>query len=72
MKSQNHAKQRFFGMQLARESYPPVERPAQAGIHFYRVVCGENPRLREQIDQENAIAAPFPSVETSGFEITCI
>jgi len=64
------AKQRVFGVQLAHELYPPVELPAQVGLHYFRVVRAESARLWERIQQERAIAVRWPGVETSDFEIT--
>ena len=64
------AKQRVFGVQLAQESYPPVELPAQVGLHYFRIVRAESARLWERIQQERIIAVRWPGVETSDFEIT--
>lgn len=64
------AKQRVFGVQLARELYPPVELPAQVGLHYFRVVRAESARLWDRIQQERAIAVRWPGVETCDFEIT--
>jgi len=64
------AKQRVFGVQLARELYPPVELPAQVGLHYFRVIRAESARLWERIQQERAIAVRWPGAETSDFEIT--
>ena len=72
MKPQNLAIRRFLGMQLAQESYSLVEQSAQPSTYFSRLVSRENPQSREQIEQENAIATSCSSVESSGFEITCI
>ena len=64
------AKQRVFGVQLAQELYPPVELPAQVGLHYFRVVRAESARLWDRIQQERMIAVRWPGVETSDFEIT--
>jgi len=64
------AKQRVFGVQLTRELYPPVELPAQVGLHYFRVARDESARLWDRIQQERAIAVRWPGVETSDFEIT--
>lgn len=64
------ANQRVFGMQLAQELYPPVELPAQVGLHYFRVVRAESTRLWDRVQQERAIAVRWPGVETSDFEIT--
>ena len=64
------AKQRVFGAQLTQELYPPVELPAQVGLHYFRIVRAESARLWDRIQQERAIAVRWPGVETSDFEIT--
>jgi len=70
MMPQSLANQRIFGVQLAQELYPPVELPAQVGLHYFRVMRGESARLWERIQQEKTIAVRWPGVETSDFEIT--
>jgi type VI secretion system ImpJ/VasE family protein len=70
MMPQSLANQRIFGVQLAQELYPPVELPAQVGLHYFRVMRGESARLWERIEQEKTIAVRWPGVETSDFEIT--
>jgi predicted component of type VI protein secretion system len=70
MMPQSLANQRIFGVQLAQELYPPVELPAQVGLHYFRVMRSESTRLWERIQQEKTIAVRWPGVETSDFEIT--
>jgi type VI secretion system protein ImpJ len=70
MMPQSLANQRIFGVQLAQELYPPVELPAQVGLHYFRVMRGESARLWERIQQEKTIAVRWPGAETSDFEIT--
>jgi type VI secretion system ImpJ/VasE family protein len=53
---QSLANQRVFGIQLAQELYPPVELPAQVGLHYFRVMRGESARLWD--------------LDSSDFEIT--
>jgi type VI secretion system protein ImpJ len=67
---QSLASQRIFGVQLAQELYPPVELPAQVGLHYFRVMRGESARLWERIKQEKAIAVRWPGIESSDFEVT--
>ncbi|UCC98190.1 MAG: type VI secretion system baseplate subunit TssK [Phycisphaerales bacterium] len=64
------ANQRVFGVQLARELYPPVELPAQVGLHYFRVMRAESARLWDRIQQERSIAVRWPGAETSDFQIT--
>jgi len=64
------ANQRVFGIQLARELYPPVELPAQVGMHYFRVMRSESARLWDRIQQERSIVVRWPNSGTSDFEIT--
>ncbi len=69
MMPQSLSNQRVFGVQLIQELYPPVELPAQVGLHYYRIMRDESTRLWELIKQEKAIAVRWPEAETSDFEI---
>jgi len=64
------ASQRVFGIRLIHESYPPVELPAQLGLHYFRLIPGESARLWERIKQEKAIAVRWPGIESSDFNVT--
>ncbi len=67
---QSLANQRIFGVKLNRELYPPVELPAQVGLHYFRVMRSESARLWERIQQEKSIAVKWPGIESSDFEVT--
>jgi predicted component of type VI protein secretion system len=62
--------QRIFGVQLKYESYPPVELPAEVGLHYFRLLRGESARIWERIEQEKALAVRCPNLETSDYEMT--
>jgi type VI secretion system ImpJ/VasE family protein len=64
------ANQRIFGVKLSHEPYPPVELPAQVGLHYFRLIRAESARIWERIKQEKAIAAKWPGIESSDFDIT--
>jgi type VI secretion system ImpJ/VasE family protein len=64
------ANQRVFGVKLNRELYPPVELPAQVGLHYFRVMRSESARLWERIQQEKSIAVRWPGIESSDFQVT--
>jgi len=64
------AGQRVFGIQLAQELYPPVELPAQVGLHYFRLVPAESARLWERVRQEKSIAVRWPGIESSDYQIT--
>ena len=67
---QSLANQRIFGVKLAQELYPPVELPAQVGLHYFRVMRSESARLWERIEQEKSIAVRWPGIESSDFDVT--
>jgi predicted component of type VI protein secretion system len=67
---QSLANQRVFGIQLAQELYPPVELPAQVGLHYFRVMRGESARLWDRAKQDKALAVRWPGIDSSDFEIT--
>ena len=67
---QSLANQRVFGVKLAQELYPPVELPAQVGLHYFRVMRSESARLWERIQQEKSIALRWPGIESSDFSVT--
>jgi type VI secretion system protein ImpJ len=64
------ANQRIFGVKLSHETYPPVELPAQVGLHYFRLIRAESARIWGRMKQEKAIAAKWPGVESSDFDIT--
>jgi type VI secretion system ImpJ/VasE family protein len=67
---QSLVSQRIFGVQLAQELFPPVELPAQVGLHYFRVLRGENARLWDRIKQEKAVAVRWLGIESSDFDVT--
>ncbi|MHC4583112.1 MAG: type VI secretion system baseplate subunit TssK [Planctomycetota bacterium] len=67
---QSLANQRVFGVKLAQELYPPVELPAQVGLHYFRVMRSESERLWKRIEQEKSLAVRWPGIESSDFGIT--
>jgi len=67
---QSLASQRIFGVKLTQELYPPVELPAQVGLHYFRVMRSESTRLWDRIKQEKVIAVRWPGIESSDFEVT--
>ena len=59
-----------FGVNLRYESYPPVQFPAEVGMHYFRLNRDESARIWERIKQEKAIAARWPGVESSDCDVT--
>ena len=62
--------QRVFGVRLAEERHPPLELPAQTGLHYFHLLRGESRRIWERIEQEKNVSIRWPGVESSDFEIT--
>jgi len=60
--------QRIFGMELVPERYPPVELPAQAGLHYFRLSPSENQILWKQIETEKKMALKWPEAGASDYE----
>jgi type VI secretion system protein ImpJ len=67
---QSLASQRVFGIQLAQELYPPIELPAQVGLHYFRLIPGESARLWDRVQQDKSLAVRWPGLESSDYEIT--
>jgi len=67
---QSLANQRVFGIQLARELYPPVELPAQVGLHYFRVERAESARHWERVEQDKSLSVRWPDIDTSDYELT--
>jgi type VI secretion system protein ImpJ len=64
------ASQRVFGIQLNQELYPPVELPAQVGLHYFRLIRAESARLWERVKQDKVLAVRWPGIASSDYEIT--
>ncbi len=62
--------QRVWGVRLAEERHPPLELPAQSGLHYFRLMRAESRRMWERIEQEKTLAARWPGAEAADFEIT--
>jgi predicted component of type VI protein secretion system len=60
--------QRVFGIKLTQEKFPPVELPAQIGLHYFRLNRGESARMWERIKQEKIMALKWPGIESTDFE----
>jgi len=67
---QSMVDKRVRGIQLAQELYPPVELPAQIGLHYFRIVRAESTRLWASVEQDKLLAARWPELDTSDCELT--
>ncbi|MHC4199099.1 MAG: type VI secretion system baseplate subunit TssK [Planctomycetota bacterium] len=66
----SRAKRRVRGLRLAEERHPPLEFPAEVGLHYFRIMRDKTPKIWEQIVREKAIAATWRGVEASEFSLT--
>jgi len=74
MMSKSKIALRIFGVKLTHERVPPLELPAQAGLHYFRLVRGESQRMWEAIKEEKSLAVRWTDnekpMETSDFALT--
>jgi len=59
-----------FGVKLKEERVPPMQLPAQADLHYFRVLRADNARIWQQIQAEKAAIIRWPGHETSDFQIS--
>ena len=64
------ARHRVYGIKLAWEPSPPVELPAETGLHYYRLLRSESTRMWDLITKEKAMTILWPDMETSDLKIT--
>lgn len=57
----------IYGIKLQEERHPPVELPAQVGLHYFRLLRPESARMWERVKEEKKLALKWPDVETSDF-----
>jgi type VI secretion system protein ImpJ len=70
MSATSMASKRIFGVKLAEERHPPLALPAQAGLHYFRLMRTDSKRMWEQIKTEKSISIRWPDLETSDFDLT--
>ncbi|MFG0304804.1 MAG: type VI secretion system baseplate subunit TssK [Phycisphaerales bacterium JB040] len=61
---------RIRGVRLSEERHPPVELPAENGLHYFRLHRDESKRMWERICAEREIAAVWPNIQGSDFEVS--
>ena len=61
---------RIRGVKIVEERHPPLQFPAETGLHYYRLMRDESKRMWERIEQEKIIALWWPDLETSDFNVT--
>jgi type VI secretion system protein ImpJ len=62
------ARTRVRGVKLQEERHPPMQLPAQVGLHYYRLLRSESQRMWEKIKGEHSLAVNFQGVDSSGFD----
>ncbi len=60
----------IYGVKLGEERHPPVELPAQSGLHYFRLMRAESGRMWERVKEEKKLALRWPDLETSDFSAT--
>ena len=64
------ADRRIWGIRLSEERHPPLELPASAGLHYFRLLRADSTKMWERIKQEKSIAVSWgEGIETSDFEL---
>jgi type VI secretion system protein ImpJ len=58
----------IFGVKLTEERHPPVELPAQTGLHYFRLMRAESTRMWDRIKEERKVALKWPELESSDFD----
>ena len=53
----------IFGVELKENSYPPMELPAQSGLHYFSLVPTSNQRRWDQIKQDKVISLVWNNTE---------
>lgn len=59
---------RVRGVHLEEERHPPLELPAQIGLHYFRVDRSQSTRVWALIEEEKQLAINFPGVERNEFD----
>lgn len=62
------ASTRVRGVHLEEERHPPLELPAQIGLHYFRVDRSKSTRVWALIEEEKKLAINFPGVEKNEFD----
>lgn len=70
MMAQSMWQHRIRGVKLTEERHPPVQLPAETGLHYYRLQRSESTRMWERIVQEKSIALWWPEIDTADYKLT--
>ncbi|TVR52420.1 MAG: type VI secretion system baseplate subunit TssK [Puniceicoccaceae bacterium] len=58
------------GIRLKEERIPPLELPAQTGLHYFRVLVEESGPRWQMLEKECSAAIRWPGMESSDYAIT--
>ncbi len=61
---------RIRGVPLVEERHPPLEFPAESGLHYFRLMRDQSPQMWEKVKAEKSIGAAWLDLETSDFNLT--
>ncbi len=61
--------QRIWGIKLQEERHPPLTLPAKGDLFYYRLMRGESARMWDRIKDEKTMAARWPDMQTSDFQL---
>jgi len=60
----------FFGLPLKEERHPPLELPASADLHYYRLNRTEGARHWDLIEKEKAACIRWNEIDSSDYQVT--
>lgn len=58
------------GIKLTEERQTPLQLPADASLHYFRLVRADNPRMWERVTQERTLTAQWPNSEVADVQLT--
>jgi type VI secretion system ImpJ/VasE family protein len=61
---------RVRGIALKEERHPPMEFPAETGLHYFRLQRDQNPQVWEQITKEKEIGVTWVGLTQSDYALT--
>ncbi len=61
---------RVRGITLKEERHPPIQLPAETGMHYFRLHRDQNPQIWEQITKEKEIGVTWVGLSSSDYALT--
>jgi type VI secretion system ImpJ/VasE family protein len=62
--------QRIWGMKLQEERHPPLTLPAKGDLFYFRLMRSESQRMWDRIKDEKVMAARWPDMQTSNYQLS--